>query len=162
MGLPVQTLSVSPVSYLCLVVHLCLTLCNPVDYSPPGFSVHGDSPGKNTGVGCHALLQWIYNCSQLLNPTFPVRELYIFPYCLVNFPWLPEEDCIPPSCSYLTRWLVLANEIWTEALRTSANSLILCSLSQIGETPLFGGLEWQHGTPLQYSCLENPMDGGAW
>ena len=20
----------------------------------------------------------------------------------------------------------------------------------------------RHGTPLQYSCLENPMDGGAW
>ena len=27
----------------------------PLDYSPPGFSVCGDSPGKNTGVGCHAL-----------------------------------------------------------------------------------------------------------
>ena len=27
--------------------------------SPPGSSVHGDSPGKNTGVGCHALLQGI-------------------------------------------------------------------------------------------------------
>ena len=26
----------------------------------PGFSVHGDSPGKNTGVGCHALLQGIF------------------------------------------------------------------------------------------------------
>ena len=25
--------------------------------SPPGSSVLGDSPGKNTGVGCHALLQ---------------------------------------------------------------------------------------------------------
>ena len=25
-------------------------------YSPPGSSVHGDSPGKNTGVDCHALL----------------------------------------------------------------------------------------------------------
>ena len=25
----------------CLVAQLCLTLCNPVDYSPPGFSVHG-------------------------------------------------------------------------------------------------------------------------
>ena len=36
---------------------LCLTLCNPMDYSPPGSSVHGDSPGTNTGVGCHALLQ---------------------------------------------------------------------------------------------------------
>ena len=42
---------------LCLVTQSCLTLCNPMDCSPPGFSVHGDSPGKNTGVGCHALLQ---------------------------------------------------------------------------------------------------------
>ena len=25
--------------------------------SPPGSSLHGDSPGKNTGVGCHALLR---------------------------------------------------------------------------------------------------------
>ena len=31
-----------------------------MDCSPPGSSVHGDSPGKNTGVGCHALLQAIF------------------------------------------------------------------------------------------------------
>ena len=45
----------------------CLTLCNPLDGSPPGSSVPGIlqgqenvaqcSPGKNTGVGCHFLLQ---------------------------------------------------------------------------------------------------------
>ena len=35
----------------------CPTLCDPVDCSPPGSSVHGDSPGKNTGLGCHFLLQ---------------------------------------------------------------------------------------------------------
>ena len=35
----------------------CLTLCNPVNCSPPGSSVHGDFPGKNTGVGRHAVLQ---------------------------------------------------------------------------------------------------------
>ena len=40
-----------------LVVQSCLTLCNPIGCSPPGSSIHGDSPGKNTGVGCHALLQ---------------------------------------------------------------------------------------------------------
>ena len=34
--------------------------CNPVDCSPPGSSVHGDSLGKNTGVGCHAFLQGIF------------------------------------------------------------------------------------------------------
>ena len=40
-----------------LVTQLCLTLCDPMDCSPPGSSVHGDSSGKNTGEGCHALLQ---------------------------------------------------------------------------------------------------------
>ena len=38
----------------------CLTLCDPMDCSPPGSSVHGDSPGKNTGVGCHFLLRAIF------------------------------------------------------------------------------------------------------
>ena len=37
----------------------CRTLCNPMDYSPPGSSVQGDFPGKNTGMGCHSLLQGI-------------------------------------------------------------------------------------------------------
>ena len=50
-GLPSRSESV-----LCLVVQSCPTLWDPVDCSPPGFSVHGNSPGKNTGVGCHALL----------------------------------------------------------------------------------------------------------
>ena len=27
--------------FMCLVAQLCLTLCDPMDYSPPGFSVHG-------------------------------------------------------------------------------------------------------------------------
>ena len=50
---------------LCLVAQSCLTLCDPMDCSPPGSSVHGDSPGKNTGVGCHALLQGIFPRSLL-------------------------------------------------------------------------------------------------
>ena len=66
---------------LCLVAQLCLTLCNPMDYSLPGSSVHCDSPGKNTRVGCHALLQGIVptqglnpglpHCRQILLPTEP-------------------------------------------------------------------------------------------
>ena len=31
-------------------------LCDPMDCSPPGSSVHG----KNTGAGCHFLLQGIF------------------------------------------------------------------------------------------------------
>ena len=40
-----------------LVTQSYLTLCKPMECGLPRPSVHGDSPGKNTGVGCHALLQ---------------------------------------------------------------------------------------------------------
>ena len=51
---------------LYLVVQSCLTLCDPMDCSLPGSS--GDSPGKNTGVGCHALLHGIFP-TQRSNPS---------------------------------------------------------------------------------------------
>ena len=54
----------------CLVAQSCSTLCNPMDCSLPGSSVHGDSPGKHTGVDCHALLQRIFP-TQGSNPGFP-------------------------------------------------------------------------------------------
>jgi len=37
----------------------CLTLCNLMDYSLARLLCPWDSPGKNTGVGCHAHLQGI-------------------------------------------------------------------------------------------------------
>ena len=40
----------------CLVTQSCPTLCNPMNWTPPGSSAHGVSPGKKTGVGCHFLL----------------------------------------------------------------------------------------------------------
>ena len=40
-----------------LAVPSCLTLCHPMDCSLPGFSVHGNSQGKNTVVGSHSLLR---------------------------------------------------------------------------------------------------------
>ena len=45
--------------------HLCVIQqqpFNPMDYSSPGSSVHGDSPGKNTGVGSHSLFQESSQC----------------------------------------------------------------------------------------------------
>ena len=37
----------------------CLTLCEPRDGTPPGSPHPWDSLGKNTGVGCHFLLQYM-------------------------------------------------------------------------------------------------------
>ena len=45
---------------LCLVAQSCLTLCDAMKYSSQVSPVHGDSPGKNTGANCHALLQGIF------------------------------------------------------------------------------------------------------
>ena len=56
---------------LCVITRMCiythtnllqsyLTQCDSIDCSPPCASVHGDSPGKNTGVGFHALLQGVF------------------------------------------------------------------------------------------------------
>ena len=64
---------------ICLVVQSCLTLCNPMDCIPSGSSVHGYSPGKNIGVGCHALLQGIFP-TQGSNPCLPHCRWIL--YCL--------------------------------------------------------------------------------
>ena len=52
--------------YVC-VAQSCLTVCDPMDCSPAGSSVHGIFSGKNTGVGCHFLLWGIF-LTQGLNP----------------------------------------------------------------------------------------------
>ena len=53
--------SVPPSLSLCAQsLQPCLTLCNPRDRTPPGSSVRGTLPGKNTGVDGHALLQGIF------------------------------------------------------------------------------------------------------
>ena len=56
-----------------------------MDCSPPGSSVHGDSPGKNTGVGCYALLQGIFP-TQGWNPGFL--------HCRQILYWLSYEEAL--------------------------------------------------------------------
>ena len=84
---------------LCWVTQSCSSLCNPTDCSPPGSSVHGDSPGKNTGMGCHALLQGIFptredqgSNSSLLH----CRQILLSP----ESPGKPYHLCIHSNQSY--------------------------------------------------------------
>ena len=84
-SLPVSTSAFStsaPLFLACKCVHLshfsrfhgCVSSCSVTEalqphglYSPPVSSVHGDSSGKNTEVGCHSLLQGIFP-TRGLNP----------------------------------------------------------------------------------------------
>ena len=68
-------ISVSQLWYLCLFSFNYVLSCSVMSDSVTTwtivcFSVHGDSPGKNTRVGCHALLQGIFP-TQGLNPRLP-------------------------------------------------------------------------------------------
>ena len=71
---------------VCTVTTVCPTLCNPMDCSLPGSSVHGDFWGKNTGVGCHALLQGIFP-TQGSNP----HLLCLFHWQVGSLPLVPCE-----------------------------------------------------------------------
>ena len=53
------------------------TIWDAMDCRPPGSSVPGDSPGKNTGVGCHALLQ----SGMSISYKFTVAISIPLPYC---------------------------------------------------------------------------------
>ena len=53
-----------------LVAQSCLTLCDSV-----GASVRGDSPGKNTGVGCHSLLQGMFPTQESNPGLLPFRQI---------------------------------------------------------------------------------------
>ena len=58
-----------------LVAQSCSTFCDPTSYSPTSLLCPCDSPGKNTGVDCHSLLQRIF-LTQGLNPgLFHCRQI---------------------------------------------------------------------------------------
>ena len=135
-----------------------------------------DSPGKNTGVGCHFLLQ----CMKVK------RESEVAQSC----PTLREPmDGSPPGSSVhgivqarVLEWVAIAFS--TIVAKHGLSCLAACGIFldqvlnpcplhwQANSQPLdriSGNMSCLHlalgegnGTPLQYSCLENPMGGGAW
>ena len=52
-----HTMSLPAAAAAAKLLQSCPTLCDPIDGSPPGSPRPWDSPGKNTGVDCHFLLQ---------------------------------------------------------------------------------------------------------
>ena len=54
-------------------LQLCSILCDPIDSSPRGFPRPWDSPGKNTGVGCHFLRQ----CMKVKSESEVAQVIYL-------------------------------------------------------------------------------------
>ena len=93
------------------------TLCDPVDHNLPGSSVHGDFSGKNTGVGCHALLQGIF-----LTQGSNLGLLWLLHYKWILYHWaagkaqdqaIPLLDIYPVQSSHS----VTSDSLWPHGLQ---------------------------------------------
>ena len=150
-------------------VKSCPTLCDLMDCSLPGSSVHGDSPGKNTGVDCHALLQGIFP-TQGSNPVLPYCIWIIYHLSHQGSPRILEWIAYPffrgsSQARGWTRFSCIAGGFFTAELPEKPFLIVLVciSLPDLGINRIwFSSCGEDNGTPLQYSCLENPRDGGAW
>ena len=115
--------------YMCLVAQSCLTLCNPTDCSPQGSSVHRDSPGKSTGMGCHALLQGIFptqgaNLCLLYLLHWQVHSLPLEPPKGFFFCWFIFSFF--PNFKFLFQINMLSNSTWSDQqIKTSTIMTIL-------------------------------------
>ena len=134
-----------------------------MDWSVLGSSVHGDSPGKNTGVGCHALFQEIFP-TQGSNPGLLHRRQILYQLrhqqkvflATAEANWGRQGHPTPvllPGKSHGQRSLVGCSPWGRKESDMTERLHFHFSLSYIG-----GG----SGNPLQCSCLENPRDSGAW
>ena len=103
-----------------------------------------DSPGKNTGVGCHCLLH-------------PLRiSSSDYMHLLFSEVTLPTVPFLKASC------FSFENQIHSggfpggsKSKESACNAGDLSSIPWLERSP-------GDGNPLLYSCLENPMDRGAW
>ena len=95
-------------------------VCNsldPMDLSLPGSSVRGDSPGKNPGVGCPALLQGIFP-TQGQNPGLLHCRRILYPLNHQGRPLYRKSrgktrklfDWLEPPCLFI--WEILVDCDW--------------------------------------------------
>ena len=88
----------------CLVSQSCPALCDHMDCSPPGSSVHGDSASKNIRGDCYALLQGIFPI-QGLSPGLLHSRQILYHLSHQGRPESESESCSVVSYSLQPRGL---------------------------------------------------------
>ena len=116
------------------VTQSCRTLCVPVDYTPPGSSVHGDSPGKNSGVGGHALFQGIFPI-QGSNPCLPHCRQILYRLSQQGSPLATQKglfivDSLFNFKDYWTQWHETLIKRWFKNL---FDSILMKTLETVRE-----------------------------
>ena len=114
-----------------------------------------DSPGKNTGVGGHFLLHGVF-----LTQGSP---LHLFSISYWQAGSLPLASAGKPEAPETWQFIQNTKPFWLSLSRLLwfVSNLFISLLSLWRERIQISTL-LNTVIPLQYSCLENPMDGGPW
>ena len=116
-----------------------------MDCSLPGSSVHGDSPGKNTAVGCHALLQGIFLTQGLNSGLLHCRQIFCHLSYREGLPWWLRCGIIPPPPPKVYYPLFSWVHFLFEHLHKSPNTLL--------------HLDWLSSFPSHKILVSNLKDG---
>ena len=106
-----------------------LTLCDPMGCSPPGSSFLSCPPGKNTGVGCHSLLQGIFQ-TQGSNMVYRIAG--------ASFTVWATREAHPPlqEFNHVLLQLLIFNISWREFREESRNEALCAPEGKTGRTGL--------------------------
>ena len=149
---------------LCLVAQWCPRLCNPMNYCPPGSSVHGILQTRTLGWvampssrGSSQPRDWSqvsYIAGRFFTIELPGKPTH---YDNLNntMSWLGEGNGNQLQYSCLENFM--DRGAWWATVHGVAQSQIW--LKQLSMNACIGE---GNDNPLQYSCLENPRDRGAW
>ena len=156
----------------------CLTLCDPMDCSPPASSVHrilqarklewvaipfsrGSFQPRVRARGCancqslpHGLQHARLPCSSITNSQSLLKLMSTELVMPSNHLFLCHPLLLPPSIFPSIR--VFSPQVMLVVKNPPANAGDPGSMPGSGRSPGGG-----HGNPLQYSCLENPMERQA-
>ena len=139
-----------------------------------------NSPGKNTEVGSHSILQGIFlikgsnlglpHCRQVLNHPSrqgrPETNYFWANSFRVSYKKKTHRRGMRMETMAVSCWLGIAfdhlNNVWVFP-GGSDNKESACNAGDPGSIPGSRRSPGEgNGNPLQYSCLENLMDGGTW
>ena len=123
----------------------CLALCDPMDCIPPGSSVHGDSPGKNTGGVCHALLQGIFPIQGSNTGLLHCRQTLYH----LSYQGSPRTVRQPVNCLFFTQ----AASTWRLGSLSSRVAIVLKTLMTLISDTFPQTELWQHWSKRSLYCF---------
>ena len=152
------------------VAQSCPTLCNPMNRSTPGLPVHHHLP-EFTQTHVHRVSDAIQPSHPLSSPSPPAPNPSQHPSL---FQWVADYNVVLVSgvqqsdyIHYIYIWYNIWYNISYTYYITDIAYMYVCAkardIRDVGLIPESGRLPGGgYGNPLQNSCLENPVDRGAW